>query len=146
MTNKVVVEFENVLKVAEKDALVALKIAAKIAPEVGAAVDVVLGLEGLSAFDPFVAKLVTIITGAGAIANTVAAAAPGVNKLAIAVPAVDQLLKTSGLLTANEVADEAKYAAAVEALTGNFADLVSALKPKVVVPVAETVTASGPNA
>ena len=131
-----VTSFESFLKVAEKDAGKALQVAAKIAPAVGAGVEVVLGVEGLAAFDPFVAKLVTIVTGAGAIANTVSAAATGVNKLAIAVPAVDMLIKNSGLLTANEVADETKYAAAVEALTGDFADLVAALKPKVVAPVA----------
>lgn len=140
-----VASFESFLKVAEKDAAKALQVAVKVAPAVGAGVEVVLGIEGLAAFDSFVAKLVTIVTGAGAIANTVGAAAPGVNKLAIAVPAVTQLINASGLLTNNEVADVTKYSAAIQALTGNFADLVAALKPKVVAPVVAPVAASGPN-
>jgi hypothetical protein len=120
----------SVLKVAEQDAAKAFKWLLSEAPLVEGVAETVAVVSGNASVVPFIEKVSSIVTNAGAIATSVNAAATGADKLAVAAPAVDSLIKNSGFLGTTAIADVSKWDTAVKAITGAFADLLASLEAK----------------
>ena len=112
------------LKAAEHDCAVVIEgaaVAQKVAPaaEAGAAA---LGYPEVAIA---IQKIVSIIVGSGAIVNTATnGTGTGADKLAVAAPQVEALIKSSGVFGAAAIADVNKYDNAIKVITGGFADLV----------------------
>jgi hypothetical protein len=118
------------LKTAEQDLAKVIAGAARLMPFAETAAETVAVASGHADVVSTIEKIGSIVTGAGAIVTTVSGAAgTGAQKLAIAVPQVDQLIKSSGFLGAQAIADEQKWSGAIQTLTGAIADLYDSLAP-----------------
>ena len=121
------------LKKAEKDAADAIGVAAKAAPAVAAVAEAGAVATGNAGIVPFIEKMSALTTGAGALVQTVQGAkGTGADKLAVAAPQLDSLLRDSGFLSDKIITDLDKWEKAVESIAGSFADLFASVSAKAV--------------
>jgi hypothetical protein len=74
-------------------------------------------------------QVVAVEIFAGALADT-GKQLTGPEKLAMAAPLVERIIINSELLAGREIADEARFSAAVKAFAGAWADILNSLKDK----------------
>jgi hypothetical protein len=70
------------------------------------------------------------ITNIEAVAAALGGAAGGPDKLRAAVPYIAQIIQSSEMMVGKKVKDEAKFTAAIQGITSNFADLLNSLEAK----------------
>lgn len=129
--------FVSFLKAAEHKVAAILKGAAKAEPMAVAIADTAVTAAGFPEFVPFIGKIGNILVGAGAAVEAINGTdGNGAVKLAVAAPLVDQLIKSSGFFGDKAIADEAKWNAAITAMTSSLADLLNAVKPAEAAPAA----------
>lgn len=136
-------KFLSFLKKAEADMAKGLEIAAKAEP----AAANIGGIVAIAAGHPEIAfaiqKIGAVVTGAGALVTTVQGEqGTGAQKLQIAAPLVDQLIKNSGFLNGKEIVDVQKWEKAVAAIAGSTADLYASVQPAAAVPQVEVKAAA----
>lgn len=123
--------FISFLKSVEQKIAEAIGVVAKIAPVAAVAADAAAIASGNAEVLPFIQKMVTVCTGAGAMVTAVkGTAGTGADKLAAAAPMLDSLVKDSGFLSDKVIADEQKWSKAIVTIAGSFADLFAATTPK----------------
>lgn len=125
-------KFLSFLKKAETDMAKVLEVAAKAEPAavgIGSVVAIAAGHPEIAlAFQ----KIGAVVTGAGALVTTVQGEqGTGAQKLQIAAPLVDQLIKNSGFLNGKQIADTEKWEKAVAGIAGYTADLYASVVPAV---------------
>jgi hypothetical protein len=133
--------FTSALKTAEADAAKAWKFIQGEAPVLDVVADSVAVASGNASAVATIDKIAAVVTNAGAIATTVNAQATGADKLNVAAPAVDALIKSSGFLGKSAVANVSKWDAAIKAITGAVADLLDSIEAK---PATTATTAPAP--
>jgi len=121
----------SVLKTIEHDAAAVLGLAAKLTPEIEAGADLAATAAGYPEIAAAINKIGAVVVGAGAIVTAAkGAAGTGADKLAVAAPQVDAMIKNSGFLGNKAIADLSKWDAAVKGITGYIADLYDSLVEK----------------
>jgi hypothetical protein len=119
------------LKAAEQGVKVVLDGAAKAEPVAVVAADAVATAAGYPEVCLAIQKIGAIVVGAGALVDNASnGSGSGADKLAVAAPQVETLIKSSGFLGTTAVADVSKWDAAIKAITGAFADLFDSLEAK----------------
>jgi hypothetical protein len=122
------VKVGSFLKAAEHDVAIVIEDAATVAPKVAEVAEGAAVSLGYPEVAVFLQKALSLIVGAGAIVSqSTNGTGSGLDKLAVAAPLVDNLIKGSGFLGANAVADVSKYDNAVKVITGGLADLGDSL-------------------
>lgn len=124
---------KSFLKAAEEKVAAVLKGAAKAEPAAAAIAGDVATALGFPEVVPFINRIGALLVGAGGVVNAIQGAnGDGAAKLAVATPLVDNLLKSGGFLSDKVIADEQKWAAAVQGITSHFADLLDSVQSKTV--------------
>jgi hypothetical protein len=122
--------FVSFLKAAEHKVASILKGAAKAEPLAVSIADTAVTVAGFPEFVPMINRIGSILVGSGAVVESISGTqGNGAAKLAIASPMVDALVKNSGFLSDKAIADEAKWSAAITAMTSSFADLLNSVAP-----------------
>jgi hypothetical protein len=122
---------ESFLKSAEQDVAKVLGFAAAVEPVAANIADAVVTAVGHPEVGAAIAKIGSVVVGAGALVTTVSGASgSGADKLSVAAPLVEQLITNSGFLGTRAVADVDKWQAAIKLITGAVADLYDATTAK----------------
>ena len=122
---------KSFLKSAEHDVAVVLIGAAKVAPEVAEAAEVGADAAGDPALAAAFQKVSNIVVASGAIVQQASnGTGTGADKLAVAAPQIDTLIKTSGFLGTAAVANVSQWDAAIKTITGAWADMLDSLESK----------------
>lgn len=135
-------KFHSFLKKAEADFAKILQEGAKLEPGIAAGASIVAVACGHPEIAFAIQKIGSVVAGAGGLVTTVqGTAGTAEQKIAVAAPLVDQLIKNSGFLGGRAITNETKWAAAMAQL----ADVVGAMYDSVeAVPTAANATATDP--
>lgn len=125
-------KFLSFLKASEQDVAKVILGAARVEPILAEGAKLAATAAGHPEIGAAIEKIGSVVVGSGALVSAVQGAqGTGVDKLAVATPLVDNLIKNSGFFGTRVVADADKWAAAVEKMTSAVADMydASAAKP-----------------